>query len=232
MLHVQFRYYAFIKFVCCQTVYYVYTQCLYVGSMFNWYMRLTRSPNSCRWRSQRCLSKEGARATQPLEQVMCAGNVCVTIALAVLNRYIRKEPVRFASVPDFSKINRFGSVRFGNFKFPGSTPFGLHFSDASWLGSVRFRVRFRPIPELNGSVRFGRFGSVRFLAPSCYTEWYVKLNNPWISSLWQGIFFQQVKGFLWNSSLWNYSKMPSSPVTWGRFAVFHDNLRVNLSHDK
>ena len=29
--------------------------------------------------------------------------------------------------------------------------------------SVRFRVRFRPVPELNGSVRFGsvRFGSVR-----------------------------------------------------------------------
>ena len=28
------------------------------------------------------------------------------------------------------------------------------------FGSVRFRVRFRPVPELNGSVRFGRFGSV------------------------------------------------------------------------
>ena len=42
--------------------------------------------------------------------------------------------VRFVSVPDFSKINR--------------------------SGSVRFHVRFRPVPELNGSVRFGRFGSV------------------------------------------------------------------------
>ena len=37
------------------------------------------------------------------------------------------------------------------------------------FGSLRFRVRFRPVPELNGSVRFGRFGSVRFLT-SCYGE--------------------------------------------------------------
>ena len=34
--------------------------------------------------------------------------------------------------------------------------------------SVRFRVRFRPVPELNDSVRFGSAGSVRFLIPSCH----------------------------------------------------------------
>ena len=45
--------------------------------------------------------------------------------------------------------NRFGSVR--KTIFPGSTRFGLRFSDASWLGSVRF-----------GSVR-----PVRFLISSC-----------------------------------------------------------------
>ena len=33
-------------------------------------------------------------------------------------------------------------------------------------GSVRFRVRFRPVPELNGSVWFGSAGSIRFLIPS------------------------------------------------------------------
>ena len=31
------------------------------------------------------------------------------------------------------------------------------------FGSDRFRVRFGPVPELNGSVRFGSAGSVRFL---------------------------------------------------------------------
>ena len=34
------------------------------------------------------------------------------------------------------------------------------------FGSVRFRVRFRPVPELNGLVRFGLAGSVGFLIPS------------------------------------------------------------------
>ena len=74
--------------------------------------------------------------------------------------------VRFVSVPDFSKINRFGSVRFGNY-FPGSTRFGLRFSDASWLGPVRFGSVPRPVPAGSGikrfgSVRFGRFGSVSY----------------------------------------------------------------------
>ena len=39
--------------------------------------------------------------------------------------------------------------------------------NASWFGpvrfdSVRFRVLFRPVPELNGSVRFGVIGSVSY----------------------------------------------------------------------
>ena len=90
--------------------------------------------------------------------------------------------------------NRFGSILFGSglfenssFRFcsvhkhvfPGSTRFGLPFSDASWLGPVRttlrFHVRFRPVPKLNGSVRFGSAGSVRFLVPSCYL--YYCTNN-------------------------------------------------------
>ena len=57
----------------------------------------------------------------------------------------RKETVRFVSVPDFSTINRFGSVRFGNVCFPvrrGS--------------ACVFRIR-------RGSVRFGSAsGSGRF----------------------------------------------------------------------
>ena len=89
---------------------------------------------------------------------------------------VRKEPVRFDSfrLRTCSRIHRFISVR--KLFFPGSTRFGLRFSDASWLGPVRFassiqfpevslsgfRVRFRPIPELTGSVRFGRFGSVSY----------------------------------------------------------------------
>ena len=77
--------------------------------------------------------------------------------------------------------NRFGSIRFGSglfdnssvrfglvrkITFPGSTRFGLLFwmrSGSVRFGSVRFRVRFRPIPEFNGSVRFGSAGSVRLV---------------------------------------------------------------------
>ena len=65
--------------------------------------------------------------------------------------------VRFVSVPDFSsRINRFGSVRTKT--IPGSTRFGLRFSDASWLGPIRFGSVPRPVPA--GS-RINRFGSVR-----------------------------------------------------------------------
>ena len=43
----------------------------------------------------------------------------------------------------------------------------VSFPMVGWLGlvrfgSFRFRVRLRPVPELNGSVRFGSAGSVRF----------------------------------------------------------------------
>ena len=80
------------------------------------------------------------------------------------------------SVPDsFSKIHRFGSVRFGSVRFgsvrknvfPGSTRFGLPFSDASWLGPIRFGSVPRPVPAASGikwfgSVRFGPVRPVRF----------------------------------------------------------------------
>ena len=70
---------------------------------------------------------------------------------------------RFVSVPDFSNINRFGSVRFGNVYFPvrrgSGCVFRTHHGSVRF-GSIRFRVRFRPVPEFNASLRFGRFGSV------------------------------------------------------------------------
>ena len=89
--------------------------------------------------------------------------------------------VRFVSVPDFSKINRFGSVRFGNVFFPvrrGSACVFRTRRGSVRFGSVRFRVRFRPVPELNGSVRFGSAGSVRFLIPSCHWCRQVRAEEP------------------------------------------------------
>ena len=82
--------------------------------------------------------------------------------------------IRFVSVPDFSKVHRFGSVGFGNLFVPvrcGSACVFRSRRVSVRFGSVRFRVRFRPVPEFIGSVRFGsvRFGStgsVRFLVPS------------------------------------------------------------------
>ena len=68
--------------------------------------------------------------------------------------------VRFVSVPDFSKIVRFGSV--WKLYFPGSTRFGLRFSDASWLGPVRFGSFPRPVPAGSRIQRFGSNRSVRF----------------------------------------------------------------------
>ena len=91
---------------------------------------------------------------------------------AVLNHHLRGPErqegtgsVRFVSVPDCSKINRFGSVR--KLICPGSTLFGLRFSDASWLGPVRFGSFPRPVPAGSGikrlgSVRLCRFGSVSY----------------------------------------------------------------------
>ena len=70
--------------------------------------------------------------------------------------------VRFVSVPNFFDNS---SVRFGSvwkIKIPFRRSSACVFSEASWLGPVRFsfRVRFRPVPELNGSVRFGSAGPV------------------------------------------------------------------------
>ena len=71
---------------------------------------------------------------------------------------------------DFSKIHRFGSVRFGSVRkisFLGSTRFGLRFSDVQWLGTVRFGSFPRPVPAGSRIERFGsvrpRFGSYSFL---------------------------------------------------------------------
>ena len=62
---------------------------------------------------------------------------------------------------------------FGNLTFPGPR-FGLCFSDASWLGPIRFGSEPRPVPASSeikrfGSVRFGCFGSVSysFLSIEC-----------------------------------------------------------------
>ena len=73
------------------------------------------------------------------------------------------------SVPDFSKIHWFGSIRFGQLSFPlrrGSACVFRTRRGSVRFGSVRFRLQFRPVPELIVSVRFGSAGSVRFLIPS------------------------------------------------------------------
>ena len=64
--------------------------------------------------------------------------------------------VRFVSVPDFSKIHRFGSVCFGYLCFPVRRGSACVFRTR--LGSVRFGSVPRPGPA--GS-RINRFGSVR-----------------------------------------------------------------------
>ena len=81
-----------------------------------------------------------------------------TIAYPGRNRF---GSIRFGSVTFEKSSVRFGSVR--KHVFPGSMRFGLPFSDASWLGPVRFGLFPHPVPELNGSVRFGSV-----LIPSCY----------------------------------------------------------------
>ena len=50
--------------------------------------------------------------------------------------------------------------------FPNLSTF-ISFAAAPFVLTPFVRVRFRPVPELNGSVRFG---SVRFLIPSCLWE--------------------------------------------------------------
>ena len=89
--------------------------------------------------------------------------------------------VRFVSVPDFSEIHRFGSVRFGTIIFPGSMRFGLRFSDAWWLGPVRFCSVLRSVPAVSeiqriGSVRFGRSGSISYFFLTVY-EWSIRQTS-------------------------------------------------------
>ena len=77
---------------------------------------------------------------------------------------------RFGSIRFGSGLFENSSVRFGSVQktiFPGSTRVGLRFSDASWLGPVRFGSVPHPVPAGSrikrfGSVWFGRFGSVSY----------------------------------------------------------------------
>ena len=83
------------------------------------------------------------------------GPLVVSVYVSI-KPYFRREPVRFDSFlfRNFRKV--IVLVRFGlAINCPGSTRFGLRFSEESWLGPVRFRVLFRPVPKLSGSVRFG-----------------------------------------------------------------------------
>ena len=71
----------------------------------------------------------------------------------------------FVSVPDFSKSNRFGSVRFGELNFPFRRGSACVFRTRR--GSVWFGSFPRPVPAGSrikrfGSVRFGRFGSAYY----------------------------------------------------------------------
>ena len=89
-------------------------------------------------------------------------------SLASLTRQEGTGSVRFVSVPDFSTINWFGSVRFGQIFVPvrrGSAAFFERVVARS--GSVRFvsassSGRFRNSTVRFGSVRFSRFGSVSY----------------------------------------------------------------------
>ena len=95
---------------------------------------------------------------------------------------VMKEPVRFDSFRFRSFRTIFCSVRFGSVrtnKFPGSTRLGLRFSDAPWLGPVRFgSVSVSGIDRFC-SVRFGRFGSVSYsFLWSCF-EYMWPRQIPW-----------------------------------------------------
>ena len=98
----------------------------------------------------------------PTMLATCIGMRCVyTVCLCGIN----KETYT-------SGRNRFDSFRFRNFRtkkhrFDSVRQFAIHLFrfDAvrpvlcervmAWSGSVRFRVRFRPVPKSNASVRFG-----------------------------------------------------------------------------
>ena len=105
-----------------------------------------------------------------LKGSQCIGFQSPVFRITIVDKQLlslpRKERVRFDSFG-----SGLGSARFGSEK--------KHFSqvDAVWpalfgrvmvrSGSVRFRVRFRPVSQLNSSVRFGLVRPVLFLIPSC-----------------------------------------------------------------
>ena len=78
--------------------------------------------------------------------------------------------VRFVSVPDFSKIVRFGSVRFGNLVFPVRRGSACGFQTRR--GSVRFDSVPRPVPAGFRIIQFGQVRPVRFgflfIPADCY----------------------------------------------------------------
>ena len=97
--------------------------------------------------------------------------------------------VRFVSVLDFSNKYsvRFGSVR--KIRFDAVRP-ALFGRVVARSGSVRFCVRFRPVPKLNGSVRFGSAGSVRlvrfgflFLPDRCREPGHTSISSQLIQPL-------------------------------------------------
>ena len=93
------------------------------------------------------------------------GNIYIYIYI-----YTYDGSVRFVSVPDFSKINRFGSVRFGSemyFSRFDAVQLAFFGHAVARSGSVRFGSVPRPVLAGSGIKRFGSAGSVRFLIPSC-----------------------------------------------------------------
>ena len=108
----------------------------------------------------------GARLT-PCWQTSAPGSAptCTSWTLAQLTGRNRFGSIRFGSGLFENLSVRFASVR--KITFPASTRFGLRFSDASWLGPIRFGSIPRPVPAGSrikrfGSVRFGSVRSVRF----------------------------------------------------------------------
>ena len=84
-----------------------------------------------------------------------------TMPIAGRNRF---GSIRFGSGL-FEKRNRVGSLRFGQLFVPVRRSSAHVFRTRRGSvrsGSVCFRVRFRPVPEFDGSVRYGRFGLVSY----------------------------------------------------------------------
>ena len=78
---------------------------------------------------------DGRGAHEAGEKARDSADVCVPLAT------FRQEPVRFDSFRFRTFRQIIGSVRFGSVRrqySSGSTRLGLRFSDASWLGPVRF----------------------------------------------------------------------------------------------